>query len=303
MLGIEDITRVRYAAGAWGSNGRWTPGAATSTTIEASVQPASGKVLATLPEGERSRDPRTIFTFDPLRVASQFDGTDADRLTIDGASYEVRELTDWRTAAPIAHYEALALRVQESGTATRTDALEYIIQGVRSALKLATGLTDGKVIVHNPAGGPRPALPYLAVRVVGDRIVGEPERVDSLTGGDDPQTRSRGFREATVTVFGYGDAAAEYLELFRIDLTKPAIDALIEAAGFSLAADGQTTETPALLDTAIETRWQCDFTAVYAVEGTNETQTAAELLSIATSYTDQSGTYTTTGTIEVDTDQ
>ena len=302
MLGIEDITRVRYAAGAWGSNGRWTPGATTSTTIEASVQPASGKVLATLPEGERSRDPRMIFTFDALRGASQYDGTDADRLTIDSVSYEVRELTDWRTAAPIAHYEALALRVQESGVATRTDALEYIIQGVRSALKLATGLVDGKVIVHNPAGGPRPALPYLAVRVVGDRIIGDAERVDSLTGSD-PRTRSRGHREATVTVFGYGDAAALYLETFRIDLDKPAIDAIIIAAGFSLSADGQTTESPLLIDTAIETRWQCDFTAIYAIEGTNETQTAADLLSLATSYTDQSGTTTTTGTIAVDTDQ
>ncbi len=301
ILGLEDITRVRYAAGAWGSNGRWTPGASTSTTIEASVQPASGKVLATLPEGERSRDPRTIYTFEELRGASQFDGTDADRLTIDGASYEVRELTHWRTAAPIAHYEALALRLQESGTATRTDALEYIIQGVRSALKTATGLADGKVIAHNPAGGPRPALPYLAVRVVGDRIVGEVERVESLTGGGAPRTRSRGQREAIVTVFGYGDAAALYLETFRIDLDKPAVDSVIAAAGFSLMADGQTTETPTLVDTAIETRWQCDFTAIYAIEGTNETLTAADLLSISTSYTGQSGT--TTGTIAVDTDQ
>jgi len=300
MLGIEDITRVRYAAGAWGSDGRWTAGASTSATIEASVQPASGKVLATLPEGERSRDPRTVYTFEALRGASQYDGTDADRLTIDGASYEVRELTHWRSAAPIAHYEALALRVQESGTATRTDALEHIIQGVRSALKLATGLADAKVIVHNPAGGPRPALPYLAVRVVGDRIIGDAERVDSLTSGNAPRTRSRGFREATVTVFGYGDAAALYLETFRLDLDKPAVDAVIAAAGFSLSADGQTTETPTLLDTAIETRWQCDLTAIYAIEGTNETLVGADLLSLATSYTGQSGT--TTGTIAVDTD-
>lgn len=111
ILGAEAITRVRYAAGTRGTDGRMVPGAATSTTIQASVQPATDEDMQSLPEGERRREGKRVYTTSELRTASQYAGTEADTLTIGGASFQVRRVDRERLILP--HYRAIAIRVQE----------------------------------------------------------------------------------------------------------------------------------------------------------------------------------------------
>jgi hypothetical protein len=111
ILGSESITRVRYAVGTRGTDGRMVPGAATSTAIAASVQPASDEDMQSLPEGERRREGKRVYTVTELRTASQHAGTEADTLTIGGVSFQVRRVDRERSIIP--HYRAIAIRVQE----------------------------------------------------------------------------------------------------------------------------------------------------------------------------------------------
>ena len=93
ILGAFPVSLKRYATGARNSDGGWTPGATTTTTIQASVQPLTERELASLPEGERQKDWRKILTTEALVVGRQGAATQGDRLSWDsGASwYEVRQ--------------------------------------------------------------------------------------------------------------------------------------------------------------------------------------------------------------------
>lgn len=116
MIGSATYTRRRYAAGSRSSaTGRYTEGAATDATISASVQPAGGKVLDTLTDGERSRHPLVAYTHDDLRTGSAPDVERADELLVDGDWYEVRSTEDHR--AIIVHTRALLLRVDAAEVA------------------------------------------------------------------------------------------------------------------------------------------------------------------------------------------
>jgi hypothetical protein len=110
ILGLRAVTRRRYAAETFDSNGRPVR-TSTDATIRASVQPASDDDMRTLPEGERSRQAVKLFTTSELKVASQHDGTAADRVVVDAVVYEVRAVQRWRDLMP--HYEAVAVRLQE----------------------------------------------------------------------------------------------------------------------------------------------------------------------------------------------
>lgn len=111
ILGAESLTRRRFAAGARGADGRYVEGSATDTPLQGSVQPMPAARIATLPEGERSRDWRVVYTYTPLRVTDAAAGVSADHVLVDGAAYEVRGLAVWRGVLP--HYEAQCVRVQE----------------------------------------------------------------------------------------------------------------------------------------------------------------------------------------------
>lgn len=112
ILGERDVTRRRYAVGSRGGDGRWTAGASTDTTIRASVQPANGHDIQTLPEGERSKDTRKVYTETALRTTAQGDDLRGDDLVIDGIVYEVRSVA--REHSTLAHYKAIVVAVQES---------------------------------------------------------------------------------------------------------------------------------------------------------------------------------------------
>jgi hypothetical protein len=282
ILGAETITRTSYAAGSWSSAGRWVSGAGTAATISGSVQPAGPKELGILAEGDRSRDPRSVWTFAELSEGSQHAGTSPDRLSIGGVVYEVRSAEVYRVGAPIPHCKAVCVRLAEADSTTRTDAGEAILQGVRAALKAAASLTDAQVIVYGE-DAIRPPLPYLAVRVAADRPVGDPWAIEALSAGH-PTEAAKGNREAAVTVLGFGRGSAVWLETFAIRLGFGAVADAIAAAGFALTPEGPTVETPTVVDSGHEARFSRDFVAQYAIASTAETGTEATSFPLTMTY-------------------
>lgn len=85
--------------------------APVSTTFEivASVQPASGRDIARLPEGQRSSEVMTIFTKTELRPAQPELGTEPDRVAIDGGVFEVASVQRWNKLGNF--FKATAVRV------------------------------------------------------------------------------------------------------------------------------------------------------------------------------------------------
>jgi hypothetical protein len=87
----------------------------TPTTIKVGVadEPAEGAVVATLPEGDRTKSVRTLFTTTALQVANPATGS-GDVVTLDDGEYEIRRVEDFPTRDTIpgaAHYEYTAVRL------------------------------------------------------------------------------------------------------------------------------------------------------------------------------------------------
>jgi hypothetical protein len=111
ILGARPVTLTRYEAGDYDANGAWEQGDSEETTIYAAVQPANGKDLLMLPEGDRQKDSISLHTLTTLRVVDHAAGTDADRVTADGVEYEVRAVQTWTDGLP--HTRAVAVRLSE----------------------------------------------------------------------------------------------------------------------------------------------------------------------------------------------
>jgi hypothetical protein len=88
-------------------NGVWVDGATAVTTILASVQPANGKDLLILPEGERLKAVIKIWTDETLAIASG--KIKADQIQFNSEWYEVHNIK--KNDLGIGHYEALAVKV------------------------------------------------------------------------------------------------------------------------------------------------------------------------------------------------
>lgn len=107
-VGIKtgDYTVTRTVAGSY-AGGLYTPGSTSSFSIEASVQPVTGRDLKVLPEGHHSEEMVKIFTKTELKTRSP--GFDPDKVAIGGETYEVKNVQAW-TAFGGKHYEVLAAR-------------------------------------------------------------------------------------------------------------------------------------------------------------------------------------------------
>lgn len=113
ILGQEPVTLRRFVAQTIGTDGRPEAQAGTPTTILASVQPLNGKELALLPEGERQRDQKKIYTVSEIRTADQNTGIPADWIEFDGEVWEVHQVENERSVVP--HYKGRIVRIQEAG--------------------------------------------------------------------------------------------------------------------------------------------------------------------------------------------
>ena len=114
MIAARPITLRRYGAQA-NVGGRQSLGSYTDTTIRASVQPATGRDLQALPEGERQRDVVIAYCLSEVRVADPRTLASSDRLIIGGVTYLAYQVQDWpRVGSVPRHWRTVCVRVQES---------------------------------------------------------------------------------------------------------------------------------------------------------------------------------------------
>lgn len=111
VFATNTYTVTRTATGTL-SQGRYTDGATSTLTIEASVQPVSGRDLQALAEGEHSNEVKIVYTTTPLftRTPTQ----SPDRIAIDGEAYEVFQVHKWQhfgIATNEDHYQVMVSRL------------------------------------------------------------------------------------------------------------------------------------------------------------------------------------------------
>jgi len=102
-------TITRTATGAY-VNGLYVDGATSTITIQASVQPATGEDMITLPEGRRMSDYVKIYTATNLQVLGEGVGLQPDVLTWRGHSYECISV-DVRQMTVVPHYKYIFSRI------------------------------------------------------------------------------------------------------------------------------------------------------------------------------------------------
>ena len=114
ILGLRSVTRRRFASGSRGSDGRWTKGAATDTSISMGVQPLSDRELQRLPEGERQSQQLKGYTAADVRTVDDRASpqVDADQIIVDSVVYEVRDVVEQTSLLP--HKRVRLLRLLES---------------------------------------------------------------------------------------------------------------------------------------------------------------------------------------------
>lgn len=98
-------------AGEW-VDGIWVPGAPAVLTIRCSVQPSNQNDMEMLPEGRRDRQAFTLYGKAELKTADDNAGTNADRIEIYGAMFEVMHVARW-TNGIINHFKSIAVKEAE----------------------------------------------------------------------------------------------------------------------------------------------------------------------------------------------
>jgi hypothetical protein len=104
LTGTYAVTRA--ATGSY-SGGRYSAGSTTTFNIDAVIQPATGRVLDSLPEAQRGGEVRSIWTLTELRTRTPSSAPDV--VTIDGEAWVVTTVKRWESFDPT-YYFALALR-------------------------------------------------------------------------------------------------------------------------------------------------------------------------------------------------
>jgi len=102
LLGSETITLKRRAAGSY-VNGHFVPGAESSSSIEASVQPLTGSEILQLPEADRKKEVWKVFSESEILAN--------DTITKSSKNYEVRSVRDFSVHS-ISHYEAVMVLIE-----------------------------------------------------------------------------------------------------------------------------------------------------------------------------------------------
>lgn len=95
--------------------GVWTPGTASALSLVGSIQQFTLEQMQMLPEGERTREQRKIFTRDTLRPASPDGTTPGDRVNYEGRVWEVHASGYWdvKTGGPANHNEYRLVAIAE----------------------------------------------------------------------------------------------------------------------------------------------------------------------------------------------
>lgn len=116
ILGLRAVTRRRFATGAW-SDGRFTSGTSTDTSIAMSVQPMTDRELQTLAEAERAQEVLKGYTTADVRTLDDQASPQvlADHIVITGdhaGTYEVRAVVEQTAILP--HKRVRLMRLLEA---------------------------------------------------------------------------------------------------------------------------------------------------------------------------------------------
>lgn len=115
FVGAEPITVIQRAPGARNRLGQYIVGAETVTNgVLATVNPVPGKVLETLPQGEREGDQRRVITEFELRAPNETTGYPGDHIIYEGDRFEVRDVQVYRQVIP--HLEVRVRRINPAET-------------------------------------------------------------------------------------------------------------------------------------------------------------------------------------------
>lgn len=101
------VTVISRGTGSY-VDGTYVEAVGATITIQASVQPLTGKEVLSLPEGRREKDAFTLYT-DTSLVSLQ-DTQNPDRVVISGKEYEVVKKESWQNNV-INHYKYLVVKL------------------------------------------------------------------------------------------------------------------------------------------------------------------------------------------------
>lgn len=96
--------------------GRWEEGNPGAFTIEASVQPLSGKEMEALPEGRRGKAAFRLYTDFALRTVDDQGGRNPDRIIegVDGRKvFEVIQVFPWQNGI-VDHHKAIVSLLEQA---------------------------------------------------------------------------------------------------------------------------------------------------------------------------------------------
>ncbi len=163
---------------------------------------------------------------------------------------------------------------------------DTIAQAARSYLVSVTGLADGKVILVEQSGviGPRPAKPYLTVKVGPIPREGQDERQDKWVSGITLTRHERGARRAFVSVQGFGIGADDYLEMARTGLALPKARAVFNSTAIEFQNAGPILNLTDMLDTSFEQQFSWDVEAYYLQDYTETLDTVDSIVVNGTLY-------------------
>ena len=89
------------------ASGIWSPGTMSTITIQGSVQPLSGKDLATMEAGSRDLGKVWVYTGSELRKRTEGSTTEADQIEFDGSIWEIIDVRPYSSGI-IPHRKYLA---------------------------------------------------------------------------------------------------------------------------------------------------------------------------------------------------
>ena len=108
----QRLVVTRKDGGTFAANGLYEEGSDQQLAIYASVQPASGEVMQSLPEAQRTSSAYSLYSDALLRVAHQASGTVADTLDVLGVTHTVVRRQQWGNGV-LSHYYYLVVEVPQ----------------------------------------------------------------------------------------------------------------------------------------------------------------------------------------------
>jgi len=134
----------------------------------------------------------------------------------------------------------------------------------RNLLMTLASVPDGKLI-YSGEKGPRPALPYVSVRVIapgGGNAFGTAVSLDGLNAGT-PTESMQQRRRATISIQGYGSGSVDWLDTMMILIESAASTTQQQVDGISASVLTPTSDNSQQLDTQEEPRYLLELVFMY----------------------------------------